>query len=178
MSEMQGLRCSQGKKDIGEARSFPWEYPVPDNKFWGDLPFATARSFLESFSAEDAAKPPIDPDSTLEPRQKLELLDKLAGVWALICGMAPSYAPISAEERFSSETLRPTALRGQETVEPFLEDENAGDGSFSGEKHSDRPQLQGNRLSLIALLSNFVPFVFAINFYFFKYTTAAPDDLC
>jgi hypothetical protein len=76
------------QKDVGNARStvlptqghrrgarnFPWEYPLPDNKFWGDLSFATARTFLESISAEDAPKLPIVPDSTLELRRKLELL--------------------------------------------------------------------------------------------------------
>ncbi|RYC61795.1 hypothetical protein CHU98_g4407 [Xylaria longipes] len=90
--------------------------------------------------------------------------------------MASSYAPISAEERSSSKTFRPTTLHDHETVEPFLDDEDAGDGFFSDE-HSGRAQVRGNRLSLIVLLSNFVLFAFAISFYFFQYATAASDGL-
>ncbi|KAI8949547.1 hypothetical protein F4801DRAFT_580373 [Xylaria longipes] len=91
--------------------------------------------------------------------------------------MASSYAPISAEERSSSKTFRPTTLHDHDTVEPFLDDEDAGDGFFSDE-HSGRAQVRGNRLSLIVLLSNFVLFAFAISFYFFQYATAASDGLC
>ncbi|KAI8949549.1 hypothetical protein F4801DRAFT_580375 [Xylaria longipes] len=36
--------------------------------------YSQARTFLKSFSTEDAAKLPIDPDSTLESSQKIELL--------------------------------------------------------------------------------------------------------
>ncbi|KAI3327415.1 hypothetical protein HD806DRAFT_392927 [Xylariaceae sp. AK1471] len=74
MSKPEGALSSQAEEDIGKARDFPWEYPVPDNKFWADIPHAAAREFLQSFSAEEVAKLPIDPDSTLELQQKLELL--------------------------------------------------------------------------------------------------------
>ena len=77
MATSTAARYSHGKPDAGEHRNFPWEYPVPDNKFWNDLPFYIGRNFLSNFSAEDIEQLPIDPDSGLEKNQKLELLDGL-----------------------------------------------------------------------------------------------------
>lgn len=52
MGDQAGVRYSQGHKDIGEARRFSWEYPVPDNDFWGDLPYSLSRNVLQSFQPE------------------------------------------------------------------------------------------------------------------------------
>ncbi len=77
MATSTGVRYSDGEPDAGKGRNFPWEYPVPDNKFWNDLPFVVGRNFLLNFSAEEIEQLPIDPDSALEKDQKLELLDEL-----------------------------------------------------------------------------------------------------
>ena len=77
MASPSAVRFSQGKKDIGDAHKFSWEYPVPDNRFWNDIPFTTARNFFQSFSSEEIDRLPIDPDSTLEKHSKLETLIKL-----------------------------------------------------------------------------------------------------
>lgn len=75
MASPTGYRYSQGKKDIGEAANFSWEYPVPANEFWNTLGFVTGRSFLQCFSADEIARLPLD--STLSKSGKLELLLKL-----------------------------------------------------------------------------------------------------
>ncbi|KAK0652629.1 hypothetical protein B0T16DRAFT_427034 [Cercophora newfieldiana] len=60
------------------AKSFSWEYPVPDNAFWNDLKFTVGRNFLSSFSSpEEIAQLPIDPNSTQSKPEKLELLLRL-----------------------------------------------------------------------------------------------------
>ncbi|KAI1264681.1 hypothetical protein F5Y18DRAFT_389781 [Xylariaceae sp. FL1019] len=74
MSESQDASRSQTLDAVEKVRDFPWEYPIPDNRFWADIPLAPARTFLQSFSAEELAELPIDPDSTLEVDPKLELL--------------------------------------------------------------------------------------------------------
>ncbi|RYP78638.1 hypothetical protein DL769_003134 [Monosporascus sp. CRB-8-3] len=79
MAESSGVRYSQGKKDMGESRKFPWEYRVPDNKFWHDVSFCAARNFLQNFSPEEIDQLQIDPESTLEKRAKIELLARLLG---------------------------------------------------------------------------------------------------
>ncbi|RYO94513.1 hypothetical protein DL764_007832 [Monosporascus ibericus] len=71
------VRYSQGKKDMEDSLKFPWEYAVPNNKFWHDISFCAARNFLQSFSPEEIDQLPIDPESTLEKRAKIELLAKL-----------------------------------------------------------------------------------------------------
>jgi hypothetical protein len=73
-----GVRYSQGTKDIGKARNFSWEYPVPRNKFWDDLPYTVARNFLSLFSQDE--QPPSFDDAesiALNKTQKLQLLLKL-----------------------------------------------------------------------------------------------------
>ncbi|RYP76357.1 hypothetical protein DL771_001796 [Monosporascus sp. 5C6A] len=77
MAESSGVRYSQGKKGMGDSRKFPWEYPVPDNKFWHDVSFCAARNFLQNFSPEELGQLPIDPESTLEKRTKIELLARI-----------------------------------------------------------------------------------------------------
>ncbi|KAI1366281.1 hypothetical protein F5Y08DRAFT_142136 [Xylaria arbuscula] len=75
MANTQEVRFSQGKKNIGEAAEFPWEYPVPVNPFWDDIRHPTARSVLQAFAPDDdVEKPPIDPEGKLSSREKLELL--------------------------------------------------------------------------------------------------------
>ncbi|KAH8821757.1 hypothetical protein F5884DRAFT_101736 [Xylogone sp. PMI_703] len=78
MATSKGVRYSDGKSDTtGRLRNFPWEYPVPDNKFWNDLPFTVGRNFLSNYSEEEIKQLPIDPDSALGKDKKLELLDEL-----------------------------------------------------------------------------------------------------
>ncbi|RYP59118.1 hypothetical protein DL770_010281 [Monosporascus sp. CRB-9-2] len=77
MAESSDVRNSQGRKDMEDSRKFPWEYPVPDNQFWHDISFCAGRNFLQSFSPEEIDQLPIDPESTLEKRAKIELLAKL-----------------------------------------------------------------------------------------------------
>ncbi|KAH8682057.1 hypothetical protein BX600DRAFT_447697 [Xylariales sp. PMI_506] len=67
-------KFSTGAKDIGEAKQFSWEYPVPDSPFWNDLPFVVGRNFLTCYSPEEIAALPIDLDSSLDKNTKLELL--------------------------------------------------------------------------------------------------------
>ncbi|CAG9985608.1 unnamed protein product [Clonostachys byssicola] len=73
-AESSGVRYSQGKKDMGAARDFSWEHPVPDNKFWNDLPFTVGRNFLQNFTPDQVEQLGLDPDSTLPKESKLELL--------------------------------------------------------------------------------------------------------
>ncbi|RYP20951.1 hypothetical protein DL765_002488 [Monosporascus sp. GIB2] len=79
MAQSPGVRYSQGKKEMGDSLKFPWEYPVPDNKFWHDISFSAARNFLQNFSPEELDQLPIDPESPLEKRTKIELLARLLG---------------------------------------------------------------------------------------------------
>lgn len=72
----EGARYST--PNIGAAKNFSWEYPVPDNAFWNDLKFTVGRNFLSSFSSpEEIAQLPIDPSSTQSKSEKLELLLRL-----------------------------------------------------------------------------------------------------
>ncbi|KAK4240938.1 hypothetical protein C8A03DRAFT_30907 [Achaetomium macrosporum] len=75
----QGVRYSQGNKDIGAARNFSWEYAVPQNKFWDDLPYTVARNFLSLFDAGEQQPSFEDDDesSVLSRTEKLQLLLKL-----------------------------------------------------------------------------------------------------
>jgi hypothetical protein len=74
MTDQSGVRYSQGKKEIGDAKKFSWEHPVPDNKFWNDLQFVVGRNFLQSFTPEELDTLPIDPESSQSQKEKLELL--------------------------------------------------------------------------------------------------------
>jgi hypothetical protein len=93
-SPPHGVRYSQGNKDIGAARRFAWEHPVPQNKFWDDLPFTVARNFLSLFTSEEDPPPSFNDDtehSELSREDKLRLLlqllhDRLA---RLDAGAAP-----------------------------------------------------------------------------------------
>jgi hypothetical protein len=68
-------RYSQKQKDIGEAKNFSWEYPVPINAFWDPLDFLIGRNFLQCFSADEISQLPLD--DSLSKDGKLELLLKL-----------------------------------------------------------------------------------------------------
>ncbi|KAK3310027.1 uncharacterized protein B0T15DRAFT_21839 [Chaetomium strumarium] len=79
-SPEQGVRYSQGNKDIGAARNFSWEFAVPQNKFWDDLPYTAGRNFLSLF--EPGEQPSLDDDdnadsNALSRPDKLRLLLKL-----------------------------------------------------------------------------------------------------
>ncbi|EON63811.1 hypothetical protein W97_03039 [Coniosporium apollinis CBS 100218] len=75
MASSTGYRYSQNSKNIGEAKNFSWEYPVPANDFWNPLDFVVGRNFLQCFSADEIARLPLD--STLSKDGKLELLLQL-----------------------------------------------------------------------------------------------------
>ncbi|KAK8018321.1 hypothetical protein PG991_007511 [Apiospora marii] len=79
MGDQQGIRYSQGQKDIGEARNFSWEFPVPDNDFWCNLPYSLSRNFLQSFSSEKLLRLSVhfDDHHKLDRVVKLELLARL-----------------------------------------------------------------------------------------------------
>ncbi|KAK8131071.1 hypothetical protein PG984_007509 [Apiospora sp. TS-2023a] len=78
MADQQGVRYSQGQKDIGAARHFSWEYPVPDNDFWRDLPYSLSRNFLQSFPPEKLQQLSAHfYDDQLDKAAKLELLARL-----------------------------------------------------------------------------------------------------
>ncbi|KAI8631532.1 hypothetical protein F5Y19DRAFT_424097 [Xylariaceae sp. FL1651] len=70
------VRYSQQGKDIGAAKNFSWEHPVPRNTFWDDLSFSVARNFLQAFTAEELRIVRIDPNSTQSKEQRLRLLGK------------------------------------------------------------------------------------------------------
>jgi hypothetical protein len=75
----QGVRYSQGNKDIGAAHNFSWEYAVPQNKFWDDLPYTVGRNFLSLFEPGEQ-QPSFDDgseNSALSRTDKLQLLLKL-----------------------------------------------------------------------------------------------------
>lgn len=75
MSSSIGVNYSDGKPDPDGKRSFfPWEYPVPDNQFWNDLPYFIGRNFLLNFAPEEIDLLPIDPNSSQIKEQKLTLL--------------------------------------------------------------------------------------------------------
>ncbi|EQL01718.1 hypothetical protein G6O67_000627 [Ophiocordyceps sinensis] len=71
------VRYSTGQQEIGDAKNFEWECPVPVNRFWDDLNWKVGRSFLQAHRADELAKLPIDPDSAQPVKEKLELLLKL-----------------------------------------------------------------------------------------------------
>ncbi|KAK8032045.1 hypothetical protein PG990_001779 [Apiospora arundinis] len=79
MSDEVRVRYSQGQKDIGEARNLSWEYPVPDNDFWRDLPYYLRRNFLQSFPAEGLHRlsKHFNDDGKLDRTAKLDLLARL-----------------------------------------------------------------------------------------------------
>ncbi|KAK7943315.1 uncharacterized protein PG986_012428 [Apiospora aurea] len=77
MGNQSRVRFSQGQRDIGEARHFSWEYPVPDNDFWRDLPYSLSRNFLQSFSSEKLKQLSPRFDDELDRTAKLELLARL-----------------------------------------------------------------------------------------------------
>ncbi|KAH8887397.1 hypothetical protein GQ53DRAFT_726241 [Thozetella sp. PMI_491] len=77
MAAPDQVRYSTGKNDIGAAKNFNWEHPIPDNKFWRDVHFTTGRNFLQSFPPEEVEALPIDPDSAESLQSKLRLLLRL-----------------------------------------------------------------------------------------------------
>jgi len=75
MANPPNVRFSQGDKDIGSARNFSWEYPIPKCPFWDDFTYPTARNFLDLFGADEHV--PVDLNSTLDKRSKVALLENL-----------------------------------------------------------------------------------------------------
>jgi hypothetical protein len=73
------VRYSQGTKDIGAARAFSWEFPVPRTAFWDDLPFSVARNFLTLYTSPEDGQtlPSFDDAGNLSYDEKLQLLLKL-----------------------------------------------------------------------------------------------------
>lgn len=65
------MRYSDGKPQTNKSPNFSWEYPVPENQFWADLPFVVGRNFLSNFSVEEIEHLSIDPNSTLGKDKKL-----------------------------------------------------------------------------------------------------------
>jgi hypothetical protein len=61
--------------NVGEAKEFSWEYPVPVNKFWGDLEFIDGRNFLQCFTSGEIEQLPLDDSRDITG--KLELLLQL-----------------------------------------------------------------------------------------------------
>lgn len=66
-----------------QAKSFPWEQPIPVNPFWDTFSYPTARSFLSNFTPPELAHLPLDPSSAEPHPAKVRLLlrlltDKLA----------------------------------------------------------------------------------------------------
>lgn len=68
-------RYSHKQKDIGSAKSFSWEYPVPIDAFWDSLDFLVVCNSLQCFSAEGMSQLPLD--DSLSKDGKLEILLKL-----------------------------------------------------------------------------------------------------
>jgi hypothetical protein len=77
MATSTGVRYSDGKEDTDGRSKFAWEYPVPTNAFWNDLPFTLSRNFLSNYAEEEIRDLPIDGDSKLPKNKRLELLDDL-----------------------------------------------------------------------------------------------------
>ncbi|AEO70430.1 2af7a199-4405-43fb-abde-30e69e36a884 [Thermothielavioides terrestris] len=75
----EAVRYSQGNKNIGAARDFPWEHAVPQNRFWDDLPFTVGRNFLSLFGADEQPPPSFDDaqSGALSKTEKLQLLLKI-----------------------------------------------------------------------------------------------------
>lgn len=71
------VRYSTGASDVGPAKNFSWEYPIPQNRFWDDLSFVIGRNFLTCFSEDELVRLPLDPDSVQSRETKLELLLRL-----------------------------------------------------------------------------------------------------
>ena len=72
-----GYRYSQNDKDIGDAKSFSWEHPIPINDFWNPLDFIVGRNFLQCFSPDEIELLPLDNSESLAKEAKLRLLLKL-----------------------------------------------------------------------------------------------------
>ncbi|RAO65181.1 uncharacterized protein BHQ10_001193 [Talaromyces amestolkiae] len=66
------------------AKGFPWEAPIPANRFWNSFKYCIVRSILINFPDEEELKQlPVDPNSTADEPTKLHFLlhllrDKLA----------------------------------------------------------------------------------------------------
>ncbi|KAI7973857.1 hypothetical protein EIK77_001056 [Talaromyces pinophilus] len=57
------------------AKEFPWEAPIPANRFWDSFKYCIVRSVLINFpDQEELRQLPIDPDSTNDEPTKLRLL--------------------------------------------------------------------------------------------------------
>ena len=74
-----GNRYSQNDKDIGDAKNFSWEHPIPINDFWNALDFQVGRNFLQCFSPDEIELLQLDESSasSLSKEGKLQLLLKL-----------------------------------------------------------------------------------------------------
>ena len=72
-----GYRYSQNNKDIGDAKNFSWEYPIPVNDFWKSLDFIVGRNFLQCFSPAEIELLRLEESESLSKEGKLQLLLKL-----------------------------------------------------------------------------------------------------
>lgn len=84
-----------------QAKSFPWEQPIPLNPFWDTFSYSTARSFLSNFTPLELANLPLDPSSPDSHPAKLHLLlclltDKLAREEEQAAAAAGSTPPTQA----------------------------------------------------------------------------------
>jgi hypothetical protein len=76
MADYSDVRYSQGDEDIGSARNFPWEHPVPKTPFWDDVPYNTACNVLVVLDANEPTA--VDPNNiNLDEKEKLRFLEKL-----------------------------------------------------------------------------------------------------
>jgi hypothetical protein len=69
---MGSIATRKNKKDVGEAKNFSREYPVPDNEFRNTLDFVVGRNFMQCFSEDEMKQ--MHFDDTLSKRGKLGLL--------------------------------------------------------------------------------------------------------
>lgn len=76
MANPPDVRFSQGDKDIGSARDFPWEHPVPKSQFWDDIPYGAACNFLMLFKPNEQVIVDLE-GTTLDKKDKLHLMEKM-----------------------------------------------------------------------------------------------------
>ncbi|KAH8671410.1 hypothetical protein BX600DRAFT_537730 [Xylariales sp. PMI_506] len=73
------FRFSNGQITTADAvKDFPWEAPVPVNRFWDSFDYCNARNFLVHFSDEDLKQLPINQESSDDHREKNKLAEEEA----------------------------------------------------------------------------------------------------
>lgn len=73
------VKYSTGSHDIGTAKDFPWEFPVPDTAFWNDLDWSTSTHFLREFTPSEIEAFNSQLSPSLSKSEKLSLLQRLLG---------------------------------------------------------------------------------------------------